>query len=93
MSEDGRLNDLRERILEAVRNEKNGVTIFSMGAVLVYVGLVISLLGNSILTSITGILAVCLGTVSTFLGFYLTLHFARRYNNLLEEVNSPASKE
>jgi len=90
LSEDAKLNSLRERILDAVRNEKNGVVIFSMGAVLVYLGLVISVLWNSTFIYVLGVFAAVLGTISTILGFYVAIHFARRYNSLLKEVSDVA---
>lgn len=90
MSEDVRLNSLRERIVDAMRNEKNGVVIFSMGAALVYLGLVISVLGNSAFAYVLGVFAIVLGTVSTILGFYVALHFTRRCNSLLKEVSDIA---
>jgi len=87
LSEDSRLGSLRELIADAARNEKNGLLMFSMGVVLVNLGLVVGILGNNAIGYVGGVFAVVLGTVSTFFGFYIAVYYSRRCNNLLEKAS------
>ncbi len=88
-----KLDSLRENIDEAARNEKNGLRILSAGVILVNVGLIMSVLKNNLVAYIVGIFGVVLGTVSIVFGFYVTLYFARKYNNLLEEASTLTKAE
>ena len=90
LSENAKLNTLRERITDVARNERNGLLIFQMGVVLVCAGVIISVLGNNSVAYIAGIFAMVLGTLSTVFGFYVTVHYAHQYNNLLKESDTRA---
>ena len=81
---------LSERFMDVVRNERNGLLIFQMGFVLVCAGVVISVLGNNSVAYFGGIFFIVLGTVSTVFGFYLSVHYAHQYNNLLKELDTIA---
>ena len=72
------------------RNERNGLLIFQMGVVLVCAGVIISVLGNNIVAYIGGIFFIVLGTLSTLFGFYVSVHYAHQYNNLLKELDTIA---
>jgi len=72
------------------RNERNGLLIFQMGVVLVSAGVIISVLGNNSLAYIGGIFFMVLGTFSTVFGFYVSVHYAHQYNNLLKELDTIA---
>ena len=78
------------RIMDVARNERNGLLIFQMGVVLVCAGVVISVLGNNSIAYIGGIFFVVLGTLSTVFGFYVSVHYAHQYNNLLRELDTLA---
>ncbi|HLB99773.1 MAG TPA: hypothetical protein VJL33_00440 [Candidatus Bathyarchaeia archaeon] len=90
MSEDVKLKSLRERIIDVARNERNGLLIFQMGVVLVSAGVIISVLGNNNVVHIGGIFFIVLGTLSTIFGFYVSVHYAHQYNNLLKELDTIA---
>ena len=90
MSEDTNSRNLSEKIMDVVRNERNGLLIFQMGVVLVCAGVVISVLGNNSIAYIGGIFFVVLGTLSTVFGFYVSVHYAHQYNNLLKELDTIA---
>ena len=72
------------------RNERNGLLIFQMGVVLVCAGVAISVLGNNSIAYIGGIFFAVLGTLSTVFGFYVSVHYAHQYNNLLRELDTLA---
>ena len=76
--------------MEVGRKERNGLLIFQMGVVLVCAGVVISVLGNGSVAYVGGIFFIVLGTVSTVFGFYLSVHYAHQYNNLLKELDTIA---
>ncbi len=88
LSEDVKSRNLRERIIDVAINERNSLLIFQMGVVLVCGGLIISVLGNNSVAYIAGIFFVVLGTLSTVFGFYLSVHYAHQYNNLLRESDT-----
>ena len=88
--EDVKLRSLRERIIDVARNERNGLLIFQMGVVLACAGIIISVLGNNIVAYIGGIFFIVLGTLSTVFGFYVSVHYAHQYNNLLKELDTIA---
>lgn len=86
LSEDTKLIDLRERIIDVARNERNGLLIIPMGVFLVGTGLIFSVIGNNSLAYIGGIFVSVLGIFSTMFGFYVSVHYAHQYNNLLKEL-------
>ena len=90
MSENVNSRTLSERIMYVARNERNGLLIFQMGVVLVCAGVAISVLGNNSIAYIGGIFFVVLGTLSTVFGFYVSVHYAHQYNNLLKELDTIA---
>jgi amino acid transporter len=86
LSEDAKLRDTRERIRDVAINERNGLLIISMGVFLFCIGLVFSAIVNNSLVFIGGIFISVLGIFSTFFGFYVAVHYAHQYNNLLKEL-------
>ena len=82
--------NLKEKIIDVARNERNGLLIFQMGVVLVSAGVIISVLGNNNVVHIGGIFFIVLGTLSTVFGFYVSVHYAHQYNNLLKELDTIA---
>src|SRR5512139_545891 len=80
------LETLRDRIVDAAKNERYGLLIISASVVLLNTGLVINVIGNNIVSSIAGILAAALGTASLMFGFYHVMSCSRLYNKLLEEL-------
>jgi hypothetical protein len=78
---------LREILTDVSRNERNGLLIFQMGIVLVFGGIIINVLSNNIVATVSGLFFVTVGTLSTAIGFYVTVHYARQYNNLLKELD------
>ena len=78
--------DLRERIMVVARNERNGLLIIPMGVFLAGAGLIFGALGNSGLAYVVGIFVSVLGVFSTVFGFYVSVHYAHQYNNLLKEL-------
>ena len=92
LSEDVNSRTLSERIMDVVRNERNGLLIFQMGVVLVCAGVVISVLGNNSVAYVGGIFFIVLGTLSTVFGFYVSVHYAHQYNNLLKELDTIAKR-
>jgi hypothetical protein len=77
---------LKERIVEVARNERNGLLIISMGVFLVSAGLIFSVIGSSGLAYFGGIFVSVLGIFSTLFGFYVAVHYAYQYNDLLKEL-------
>ena len=77
---------LRDRIIVAARNERNGLLTIPMGVLLVGAGLIFSTIGHSELSYFGGIFVSVLGIFSTLFGFYLTVHYAHQYNKLLREL-------
>ena len=92
LSEDTKLKNLRDSIIDVTRNERNGLLIFQMGVVLVCAGEIISVLGNNSVAYISGIFFILLGTLSTVFGFYVSVHYAHQYNNLLKELDTIAKR-
>jgi hypothetical protein len=87
MSEDAQSRNLKEVIKDVARNERNGLLIFQMGVVLFFGGVIINVLSNNTVATVSGILFVLVGTLSTAIGFYVTVHYAHQYNNLLKELD------
>jgi len=77
---------LSEKIIDVARNERNGLLIIIMGVFLALSGLIFSMIGSSGLGYFGGILVSALGIFSTLLGFYVTVHYAHQYNELLKEL-------
>ena len=90
LSEDAQSKNLREQLTEVSRNERNGLLMFQMGIVLVFGGVIINVLSNNIVATISGIFFVIIGTLSTAIGFFVTVHYAHQYNNLLKELDKLA---
>jgi hypothetical protein len=86
LPDDAKLKDLRERVIDAAANERNGLLIIPAGVLLVGLGLIFSVIGSSGLAYFGGILISALGVFSTLLGFYVTAHYAHQYNDLLKEL-------
>jgi hypothetical protein len=86
LSEDAKSKDLRERIIDVARNERNGLLIIPMGVFLVSAGLIFSVIGNSGLAYTGGIFVSMMGILSTMFGFYVTVHYAHQYSSLLKEL-------
>jgi hypothetical protein len=89
LSNDTTSQELRKRIMEAARNEKNGLLIIPLGVFITFVGLIFSIIWSSGLAIFADVFA--LGTFSTFFGFFLTAHYAHRYNDLLRELEQQPS--
>ena len=77
---------VREKIIEVARNERNGLLIITIGVFLAFSGLIFSVIGSSGLGFFGGISVSALGIFSTLLGFYVTVHYAHQYNELLKEL-------
>ena len=92
LSEVENLENLKDRIIDAASNERNGLLIISLSVVLVNAGLIICVLGNSMVAYVIGIFAVVLGSISTVFGFFVSVHFVHKYNNLLEEFYTIAER-
>lgn len=88
MSEKGKNAKLLKRIEDVARNERNGLLIIPMGVFLVGVGLILSVIGNSEFACIGGISVSTLGIFSTFFGFFVTVHYAHKHNDLINEMES-----
>ena len=88
LSENARLRNLQERIVDVARNERAGLLIVPMGVFLVSAGLVISVVGNSSFAYAGGPIAIALGLVSTMFGFFVSVHYAHQYNTLLRELDT-----
>ena len=88
MSEKGKNAKLLKRIEDVARNERNGLLIIPMGVFLVGVGLIFSVIGNSEFACICGISISTLGIFSTFFGFFVTVHYAHKHNDLISEMES-----
>jgi uncharacterized membrane protein len=83
--------ELRKRIMEAARNEKSGLLIIPLGVFITFAGLIFSVIWSSGLAIFAGFFVVALGIFSTFFGFFLTAHYAHRYNDLLRELERQLS--
>jgi hypothetical protein len=77
---------LREKIIDVARNEKNGLLIIATGVFLAFSGLIFSVVGGNGLAFYGGNFVSALGIFSTLLGFYVAVHYAHLYNELLQEV-------
>ena len=86
LSKEARLRDLRARIMVVAANERNGLLIIPMGVFLAGVGLIFGAIGNSVLAYVGGLFVSGLGIFSTVFGFYVAVHYAHQYNNLLREL-------
>lgn len=86
LPDDAKLKDLKARIIDVAENERNGLLIIIMGVLLAGSGLIFSVIGGSGLAYFGGILISALGFFSTLLGFYVAVHYAHQYNDLLKEL-------
>jgi len=88
LSEIEKLTDLKERIINVARNERSGLLIIPLGVFLAGTGLIFSVIGSDSPAYIGGILVSGLGVISTLFGFYVSVHYAHQYNNLLDELEN-----
>jgi amino acid transporter len=86
LSDDAKLKELRERIVDVAASERNGLLIIILGVFLAGSGLIFSVMGGSGLAHFGGILVSALGIFSTLLGFYVAVHYAHKHNDLLKEL-------
>ena len=91
LSTDTASKELRKRIMEAARNERSGLLIIPLGVFITFAGLIFSVIWSSGLAIFADAFVVALGTFSTLLGFFLTAHYAHRYNDLLIELERQPS--
>jgi hypothetical protein len=83
LSEDAKSGESEQRIMDAARSERNGLLIILMGVFLVNAGLIVSVIGHSSFAYVGGFFFIILGILSTVFGFYVSIHYAHQYNNLL----------
>lgn len=88
LSEIEKLTDLKERIINVARNERNGLLIIPTGVFLAGTGLIFVVIGGNSPAYIGGILVSALGVFSTLFGFYVSAHAAHQYNKLLDELEN-----
>ena len=86
LSDDVKLKELRERIIDVAANERNGLLIIILGVFLVGLGLIFTVIEVSALVYFGGIFVSVLGIFSTLFGFYVAVHYAYQYNDLLKEL-------
>ena len=86
LTDELKLKDLREQIIDVARNERNGLLMFEMGVFLFFAGIIVRVLENNVVAQIGGLFFIALGTLSTVLGFYVTVNYSRQYNNLLKAL-------
>ena len=84
--ENKKLNNLKERINDVAKNEKNGLLIIPMGVFLFFAGLIFGTMANSSLEFVAADLVISLGIFSTVFGFYVAIHYAHQHNYLLREL-------
>jgi len=85
LSEDAKSGESEQRMMDAARSERNGLLIILMGVFLVNAGLIVSVIGHSSFAYVGGFFFMILGILSTVFGFYVSVHYAHQYNNLLTE--------
>jgi hypothetical protein len=83
LSEDAKSGESEQRIMDVARNERNGLLIILMGVFLVNAGLIFSVIGNGSVAYVGGFFFIVLGILSTVFGFYVSVHYAHQYNNLM----------
>jgi len=86
LSDDTKLKELKERIVDVAANEKNGLLIIILGVFLAGSGLIFTVIGGSGLAYLGGTFVSALGIFSTLFGFYVAVHYAYQYNALLKEL-------
>jgi amino acid transporter len=86
LSDDEQLKDLRMRIIDVARNERNGLLIIIMGVFLAGSGLIFGAIVGNELAYFGGIFISALGIFSTLFGFYVVVHYAHQYNDLLKKL-------
>jgi hypothetical protein len=87
LCEEAKLKNLRESILEAANNERNGLLVISLGVFLVSAGLIFSVIIGDSVAYLGGIFIIALGIFTIIFGFSVSVHYSHRYNNLLEELD------
>ena len=86
MSDDAELKELKEKFVDVARSERNGLLLIPLGVFLFCAGLILGVIGGSGLAILGGIFVNALGFFSTVFGFYVTVHYAHQYNDLLREA-------
>jgi hypothetical protein len=86
LSNSTKLKDLRERLIDIEKNERNGLLIIPLGVFLVGAGLIFCAILSSELALVGGIFLSALGIFSTFFGFCVAVHYVHQYNDLLKEL-------
>jgi hypothetical protein len=77
---------LKERIIDVARNERSGLLIIIVGVFLAGSGLIFGVMGGSGFAYFGGISVSALGIFSILFGFYVAVHYAHQYNDLLKEL-------
>ncbi len=85
MTEEPKSADYEQRVSDVARSERNGLLIILVGVFFVNAGLVFSAIGRTSLALIGGLFFIALGAFSTFFGFYISVNYGRKYNDLLKE--------
>jgi hypothetical protein len=86
LSDDAELKELKEKIVDVARSERNGLLIIPLGVFLFCAGLILGVIGGSGLAIFGGIFVNALGFFSTLFGFYVAVHYAHQYTDLLREA-------
>jgi hypothetical protein len=86
LSDDAELTEIKEKIVDVARSERNGLLIIPLGVFLFCAGLILGVIGGSELAIFGGICVKTLGFFSTLFGFYVAVHYAHQYNDLLREA-------
>jgi ABC-type Fe3+-siderophore transport system permease subunit len=86
LSDDMRLKELKDRIIDVAANERNGLLIIILGVFLAVSGLIFTVVVDSGLAHFGGISVSGLGIFMTLFGFYVVVHYTHQYNALLKEL-------
>jgi hypothetical protein len=86
LSDDAKPKELREKIVDVARNERNGLLMIPLGVFLFCAGLILGVRGRDGLAIFGGIFVNALGFFSTLFGFYVAVYYAHEYNDLLREA-------
>jgi hypothetical protein len=73
-------------IIEVTGNEIRGLLILIVGVFLAGVCLIFSAMGKSGFPFFGGIFISALGIFSAIIGFYVSVHYAHKYSDLLKEL-------
>ncbi len=85
LTEEPKSADYEQRISDVARSERNGFLIILIGVFLVNAGLVFDAIGRTSLALVGSLFFIALGAFSTLFGFYISVHYGRKYNDLLKE--------